>query len=179
MMTRARALFYVIMLLLVAMPSLNSNPISVGLEPIYGKRLVQAVTRIAAGDPGERWLVYGGLASPEIVRAAGADVFNGVRFPPEVATLRELDPKGAHAEVWNRFAHIQAVPGQPGATGFKLDYTDAYTMAVSPQEPALAAAHVGLFVVPTSMQGMFPRPAFRKLTASALNGYLIFERARQ
>ena len=179
MMTRARVLFYVIMLLLVAMPSLNSNPISVGLEPIYGKRLVQAVMRIAAGNPGERWLVYGDLASPEIVRAAGADVFNGVRFPPEVATMRELDPTGAHAEVWNRFAHIQAVPGQPGATGFKLDYTDAYTMAVSPQEPALAAAHVGLFVVPTSMQGMFPRPAFRKLTASALNGYLIFERARQ
>ena len=188
MMSRTRALFYVIMLLLVAVPSVNSNPISVGLEPIYGKRLVQAVMRIAAGNPGERWLVYGDLASsyplspvwpPEIVRAAGADVFNGVRFPPEVATLRELDPTGAHAEVWNRFAHIQAVPGQPGATGFELDYTDTYTMAVSPQEPALAAAHVGLFVAPASMQGMFPRPAFRQLTAAPLNGYLIFERATQ
>ena len=123
--------------------------------------------------------MYGDLAFPEIVRAAGADVFNGVRWPPEVATLRELDPTGAHAEVWNRFAHIRAVRGQPGSVGFELDQTDAYTIAVSPQEPALAAAHVGLFVAPVSMKGMFPRPAFRQLTAVPLNGYLIFERATQ
>jgi len=177
MMFRARALFYVIMLLLVVAPSLNSNPIAVGLEPIYGKRLVQAVTRIAAANPGVRWLVYGDLSYPDIVRAAGADVLNGVRFPPESATLRLLDPTGAHAEVWNRFAHIQAVPGQPGATGFELVQGDVYKMAVSPLEPALAAAHVGLFVAPASMQGMFPSPAFRQLTAAPLNGYLIFERA--
>jgi hypothetical protein len=179
MMSRSRALFYVIMLLLVLVPSLGSNPISVGLEPIYGKRLVQAVTPIAAGNPGERWLVYGDLVSPEIVRAAGADVFNGVRFPPEVAAMRDLDTTGTHAEVWNRFAHIIAVPGQPGSTRFTLDQMDVYTMAVSPQEPALAAAHVGLFVAPVSMRGLFPSPAFRQLTVEPLNGFLIYERVTQ
>ena len=179
MMSRSRALFYVIMLLLVVVPSVDSNPIAVGLEPIYGKRLVEEVTRIVAAHPRERWLVYGDFVSPEIVRAAGADVFNGVRWPPEVATMRELDPTGAHAEVWNRFAHIQAEPGQPGSTGFELIQGDLYTMAVSPRDPALAAANVGLFVAPVSMKGMFPSPAFRQLTAQPLNGFLIFERATQ
>ena len=42
---------------------------------------------------------------------------------------------------------------------------------------ALGAAHVGLFVAPPSMKGMFPRSAFQRLTMKPLNGYLIFERA--
>ena len=185
MMSRARALFYVIMLVLVAVPSVYSNPVSVGLEPIYGKRLVQAVARIAAEHQGERWLVYGDpaawngwtWATPEIVRAAGADVFNGVTWPPDVEAMLELDPTRSHVGVWNRFAFIEAVPGQQGAIGFKLNKTDSYAMTLSPEEPALAAAHVGLFVAPASMRSVFPSPAFRQLTAEPLNGYLIFERA--
>ena len=176
MVFRARALFFAIMLLLVAVPSVNSNPISVGLSPIYGKRLVQAVGRIAAAKPGERWLVYGDLTVPEIVRAAGADVFDGVRWPPEVKAMRMLDPTGASAFVWDRFAHIEALPERSGPVVFTLDQTDWYTMKVSPQNPALAAAHVALFVAPAGTQDMFPRPTFRQLTATPLNGYLIFER---
>jgi hypothetical protein len=179
MLFRTRGLFYAVMLLLVAVPSVNSNPVSVGLEPIYGKRLVQAVAQLAAENPDERWLVYGDLFYPEIVRASGADVFNGTRFPPELETMHELDPTGAYAEVWNRYAHIQAMPGHLGSPEFALVHPDVYTMALSPDEPALAAADVELFAAPVRMQGMFPSPAFQRLTPEPLNGYLIFERAAQ
>jgi hypothetical protein len=176
MTSRARSAFFVIMLLLVVLPSLDSNPIARGLEPIYGKRLVQTVTRIAATHQGERWLVYGDIVTPEIVRAAGADVFNGVQWPPDLAALRELDPAGTYVQVWDRYAHVEAVPGKLGSIRFTLDQTDEYTMAVSPLEPALSAAHVGFFVAPANMKGMFERPSFRQVTTTPLNGYLVFER---
>jgi hypothetical protein len=176
MTSRLRPVFFIVMLLFVAAPSLDSNPIARGLAPIYGKRLVQTVTRITAAHPGQRWLVYGGVVAPEIVRAGGADVLDGVQWPPDLAALHELDPTGAYAQVWDRYAHVQAVPGKLGSPTFTLDQTDVYTMAVSPLEPALTAAHVGLFVAPSSMKGLFPQSAFRQLTLKPLNGYLIFEK---
>jgi hypothetical protein len=173
---RSRWVFFVIMMVLVVAPSLDSNPVGRGLQPIYGKRLVQMVARVAAAHPGDRWLVYGNIVTPEIVRAAGADVFNGVQWPPDLAALRKLDPAGRYVQVWDRYAHVEAVPGKLGSIRFTLDQADQYTMAVSPLEPALWAAHVELFVAPASAKPVFASSAFRQLTPVPLNGDLVFER---
>ena len=91
---RARPVFYAVMLALVILPSVWTNPVASGLDPIYGKRLVVAVQRAAAREPHKRWLAYGDRYIPQITKAAGADVYNGVSWPPERQTLARLDPEG-------------------------------------------------------------------------------------
>jgi hypothetical protein len=172
---RARPVFYAVMLALVILPSVWTNPVASGLDPIYGKRLVAAVQRAAAQEPGKRWLAYGDRYIPEITRAAGADVYNGVTWPPEKDTLARLDPGGGSEEVWNRFAHVECDPMRPGEPTFTLLAEDAYALQVSPSDPALADGGIGFFVVPDDQEGFFPPESFRRVTPEPLNGYLIFE----
>ena len=176
---RARPVFFVAMLLLVVVPSIGVIPVSTGLAPIYQKALVRKVEQVVATDPNGRWLVYGSWSTPEIVRAAGADVFNGVRFPPETRTLRMLDPLAANESVWNRYAHITAQPADRSSSRFNLDVEDTYTLTISPEDPNLAAAGVRYFVAPPDASHYFPTRLFRKLNTTSLNGYSIYERVQQ
>jgi hypothetical protein len=174
---RARVLFFALVLALVLVPSIGVIPVSRGLAPIYGKALVKEVRQVVAEDPHGRWLVYGDLVTPDLVRAAGADVVNGVRFPPEKPLLNGLDRSGRFASVWNRYAHVRAFLGAPGsAPGFRLEQLDYYTLTVDPADPALAAAGVRYFVAPAGSGQYFPAPEFRKLTPAPLNGFDVYER---
>ena len=174
MLLRAKALFFGVMLLLVAVPSLQAMPISSGLAPVYGKRLVQRVEQVVQANPRARWLVYGDRWIPQIVRAAGADTFNGVTFPPQATTMRELAPGVGNEQVWNRFAHIQCEPAPPGVVDLTLNALDWYTLRVNPTDPRLAGAGVRIFVAPQGMEQYFSSPQFRELTTEPLNGYVIY-----
>ena len=174
MLYRAKALFFGVMLLLVAVPSLQAMPISSGLAPVYGKRLVQRVEQVVQANPRARWLVYGDRWIPQIVRAAGADTFNGVTFPPQATTMRELAPGVGNEQVWNRFAHIQCEPAPPGVVDLTLNALDWYTLRVNPTDPRLAGAGVRIFVAPQGMEQYFSSPQFRELTTEPLNGYVIY-----
>ena len=193
---RARTSFFVVMLALVVIPSWGTIPVSASLKPIYDKALVKQVQGVLRADPAGRWLVYGNSLTPEIVRAAGADVFNGTRFPPEVSTLRRLDPTGRSRFTWNRYAHISCLPGQPGAVVFRLLKVpkrlstapadlrremaeliprDAYEIVINPGNPVLAASGIRYFVAKPRWQTYFPAAQFRRLTPVPADGYYIFE----
>jgi len=176
LVVRARVVFFAAMLLLVVVPTIGVIPVSRGLAPIYQKALVERVEEIVAAEPSARWLVYGSLTAPNIVRAAGASVFNGVSWPPETVLMRRLDPGGVNEDVWNRYAHITAAPAPPGPPSFSLQQTDAFTIALDPADDRLAAAGIRFFVAPSDAAQYFPASRFRKLTSAPLNGYDIYQR---
>ncbi len=157
LVARARLVYFVAVLVLVAVPTYGVIPISTGLAPIYDKGLARAVEGIVAGDPDARWLVYGDYSTPNLVRAAGADVFNGVRFPPETETMRRLDPEGKNEWAWNRYAHITAVPTSSPVVTFGPVVTDGYVLTIDPANEALAEAGSPLLRGASGGRALLPR----------------------
>ena len=177
MLARWRGLFMAVMLLVVFVPGIGTNPVSRGLAPIYGKALVQAAESIAAKDPQARWLVYGDVWTPQLLKAAGARVFNGVEFPPPLSAMKVLDPGSANEYVWNRFAHVQAAIGRPRSRpAFVLTQLDAYLLTIAPGDPRLATIGVDYFVLPAADRSSFPESQFKFLTGRPVDGYLIAQR---
>ena len=176
LVVRTRVVFFAAMLLLVVVPTIGVIPVSRGLAPVYQKALVERVKQVVAADPSARWLAYGSLTTPNIVRAAGANVFNGVRWPPEAVFMRKIDPGSANEPIWNRYAHIIFTPAPPGSARFSLQQGDVFTVDIDPGDDRLAASGIRFFVAPFAEARSFPASRFRKLTPVPLNGYDIYER---
>ena len=176
-----RPVYFVVVLALVLIPSWGAIPVARGLGPIYDKALVQQVQHVLRTRPAARWLVYGGFYTPEIVRAAGADVFNGVRFPPDVAAMKVLDPSGRNRLTWNRYAHIVAQTSIWGGPRFKLlklkppYQQDIYTLVVNPDDPKLRALGIRYFVARPRQARFFSSDKFWRLTSAPADGYDIYE----
>jgi hypothetical protein len=176
-----RPVYFVVMLALVVIPSWGAIPVAHGLGPIYDKALVQQVQHVLRTRPPARWLVYGGYYTPEIVRAAGADVFNGVRFPPDVGAMKVLDPLDRSRLTWNRYAHIVAQTSIWGGVRFKLlklkppYQQDIYTLVVNPDNPKLRALGIRYFVARPRQARFFPASKFWRLTSVPADGYDIYE----
>lgn len=85
------------------------NPVTRGLGALTGSELFTAARPIAAGDPGARWIVYGPSGVADLLKAAGASVWNGTLIVPPLEDLAVLDPGGRRAHVYNRFAHVTLV----------------------------------------------------------------------
>jgi len=135
LLRRHSLLFGAAVLLFLLPTSLQVNPLSQGLEPLTSKKLYTTVREIVSADPDARWVVYDNDTVANYVKSAGALVINGVQFSPERAVMDVLDPTGANAQVWNRYARINFVPDVTNEATFQLTGDASYNVTLNPCAP--------------------------------------------
>jgi len=172
--------FCFILLLLVFIPGYGKNPISSGLEPIYGKKITKFILDIEKKHPDQKWVVYGSHILPNFLKATGADIFNGVVFPPDLKSMKILDPLEKNKNVFNRYAHIVFIRSDSEIPSFVLKQTDLYEIHIDPCSKKLQDVGIQYMVFPSSY---FETPHFMEklhacggvqLNKSLLNDHYIF-----
>lgn len=120
-------------------PNLRINPLSAGLSPYLDNKIFKTIKSIEAQDPGAGWVVFGAANTPNFLKAAGVNCFNGVQFAPPLDDLHVLDPEMKYDSIYNRFAHIGFTSLiQPNdSIEFALKQTDKYMIRMDPCSPRL------------------------------------------
>ena len=92
-------------------------------------------------------MVYGDERSPQLVKATGACVLNGIKILPDLDLMHVLDPDEHLEWIYNRFAYMRLVlPEQPDAVTFALFGANHVELGLPPEHPALRDGH-DLYVV--------------------------------
>jgi hypothetical protein len=115
------------------------NPLSKGLSPFLDNKVYNTVSKINDKDPNAGWMVFGNMIAADLVKATGANCFNGVQFAPPLEKLHILDPSGKDNDIYNRYAHINVDPLTEGedSVHFSLLTPDQYQLKVDPCSPRL------------------------------------------
>jgi hypothetical protein len=123
----------------VIFSNLFINPVSKGLVSVYDNKYYQAVKEINQKDPGQGWVVFGSMITPELLKAAGVNCFNGVQFVPQLEKLHYLDPAGEKKDIYNRYAHIDLLSFNAGkdSVNFLQTLPDYYIIKMNPSSPRL------------------------------------------
>jgi len=117
----------------ILVPTMIINPISTGVNVFEDEEISQMISE----HPTATWAVYGNSNYANLLKAYGADVFNGVNYLPKDTLLNTLDPEGTYENVYNRYAHISIQTPDPTAEPFVLTNPDSYTIYVDPCNPVL------------------------------------------
>ncbi len=124
------------------------NPVAAGLGPILESKLFRDVERITARDPGARWICYGSFVQANLLKAAGARVFNGTNVVPPLAELHLLDPDSSEASIYNRYAHMSLASGEGTGVTFTLNKGDLYTVGIDPRSDLWRQLGIRYVVLP-------------------------------
>jgi hypothetical protein len=124
------------------------NPLSKGLSPYFENKIYKTATEINSRDPKAGWLVFGHMAAPNFLKAAGINCFDGVQYAPQLAKLRILDPEFKNSEIFNRYAHIvfDARSDEKDSVHFSLLSSDYYHVLVDPCSPRLKEMGIKYFM---------------------------------
>ena len=118
-----------------AVMALPVNPIYSGLGPLTTSPLLATFTTAASQDrePGHPvWLSYEGPAVTDVLLASGLQTVNAINLYPDEQGWRLLDPQGASAHVWNRYANLLFVPSTGTSPVITLLQADAIEIAINP-----------------------------------------------
>jgi hypothetical protein len=125
------------------------NPVMQGLGPLTESAAFREVERINAADPGSKWIAYEDYATAQLLKAAGARVFNGTKVVPDLPFLRELDSERTSEAVFNRYARIVcALQVLPEKVSFSLVQNDVYIVNLPPGLPILRSSGYDYYVFP-------------------------------
>lgn len=97
---------------------------------------------------GTRWVAYGDgfadqLALGNLFRMIGVYAVNGCHPYPQLGVWKTLDPDGAYAGVWNRYAHVFfALPGDPQQPFMTVPSGDSVRVHLHPADPRFAALNL-------------------------------------
>ncbi|MDQ6654396.1 MAG: hypothetical protein M3Y80_01095 [Verrucomicrobiota bacterium] len=92
---------------------------------------------------------------PQLFKAQGADVLNGLQIVPDPEFCRALDPDGEYEEVWNRYAFMVLEEAKPGSKPeFRTLNPSAYVLKIAPENPILRARGARFAVFPRPPQGV-------------------------
>ena len=129
-----KSLYFFLFLSIFLLPNFLINPVSIGLSPVLNKKLVEEVRRIAGKEPEAKWAVWGDFMIPELLKASGINVFNGMKYTPDLEKMEIVDPEKKYIDIYNRFACIEFQPQKDRGSDitFKLIYFDHYAMAIKP-----------------------------------------------
>jgi hypothetical protein len=107
------------------------------------------VDQIRRADPDSKWIVYGDLALPELVKATGARVLNGFKIVPDLDFLRRFDSSGRANLIYNRYGHLVCeLPEHPGEIAFSLVANNYYILYLSPGDSGLRQIGCRYVVLP-------------------------------
>jgi uncharacterized membrane protein (UPF0136 family) len=150
---------------LVVLNGIAINPVLRGLSPILESQAFREVDKLRAADPQLRWVLYEDASCAQLVKATGASVFNGIKILPDLDFMREVDPAGRYAWIYNRFAYINVgLPESTGEIAFLLTAANSYLFTLAPEHPALRKNGYGYLI--------FPRPWLNP----TLHGYIFVEK---
>jgi hypothetical protein len=90
------------------------NPVMRGVSVLTDSTLLRAVQRFDTQKQGT-WVVVGEPRHAQVVKAAGKKVINGAQYIPDLELWRRIDPQGAYAGIYNRYAHIGVRFGVEGS----------------------------------------------------------------
>lgn len=133
-----RDLIFSFSVLLFLLPNIKIHPVSKGLKPIINNPLILAARQVENKEPGKKWIVFGQSMIGNLLLSENINVFNGVKFLPDLPSLKILDPIDKYNEVYNRFAHIGVTSFISGKDSivFKLNenkvVNDNYSIFVDP-----------------------------------------------
>jgi hypothetical protein len=113
-------------------PNIMVNPIARGLSPITEHRIYQNIKEIDQKDSQKRWLVMGNQFLGYMAQTAGVDVLGGVKYVPDLKTMRVIDGKYHRDSVYNRYAHTvysSYIDGKD-STIVALNFEDGYSIGL-------------------------------------------------
>lgn len=123
------------------------NPVARGTGALSRSDLFQFVQGVERIQPEAKWAVFQELWVAEAVKAAGAWVLNGTKFPPDLKLFALLDDSRAARAVYNRFAHIALYPTGPNAEPyFSLVNNETFILHIHPCHPLLARLGITHYV---------------------------------
>src|SRR5262249_39127241 len=86
---------------------------------------------------------------PELIKATGAPVLNGLKIVPDLDFLHRFDPTGQANFVYNRYGHLVCeLPESPGEVGFRFVAADYYILRLSPGDSRLRLLGCRYVVLP-------------------------------
>lgn len=134
LLKKKKVLFSFMIFGFVMVPSSLVNPVSFGLNPIYGKEASLLTAQETKKIPDSKWAVFGDRLTPNFFIANGLRVFDGVKYTPDFKYLRILDPKEKYKDIYNRYAHIALMEplGDKEEIIFELIYPDHYIIRIDP-----------------------------------------------
>jgi hypothetical protein len=149
LLNHKKLLFCLSILFVVVFSTYSVLPVSQGLGFITDKKLYHTVKTIVSKDSVGKWLVYGSALHSGFIAAAGANVFSGTKYNPDISAMKILDPSGRRDSIYNRFANI-AIVNRPedNKVGFKLFYEDFYGIAISPFSEKLKDLGIKYLLMP-------------------------------
>ena len=99
------------------------NPIARGTSVLHEKPFAKKVREIVAIDKDAKWITLNDLWLQNYLAANGAKTINTVNYYPNIDLWKKIDSNLEHAEVYNRYAHIQIIPSDE--TAFTIINRDA------------------------------------------------------
>lgn len=140
----------------ISMTNLKVNPLTKGLAPVLENPLYQAGMELHKQDPQARWALFGNMRLTHLLKAAGIDVFNTVKFVPPMKDMKVLDPFRKNDSVYNRYAWITMDSkqlsqyyygaGWNDTVMFRQAYEDGYAIYMDACSPKLKQLGVKYFV---------------------------------
>ncbi|EMB65934.1 DUF7657 domain-containing protein [Streptococcus mutans] len=98
-------MFMGIMMSMVIIGGMTVNPLVQGTNVIEDKKISLKIKSLVKKDKDARWVSEGFLYNfPQMF---GAKSINGVRFYPDEALMKALDPTNKMENYWNRYSHTQ------------------------------------------------------------------------
>lgn len=136
----ARRVFCGVFLFALFLNNGGVNPIATGLGPLLEARPSSAIRQLREADPGAKWIVFSNAWLPQLLKAQGVDVINGLQIVPDPLFCREMDPIGRYEEIWNRYAFmvLEEAPADHEPE-FRTLNPSAYVLKVSSTDAVLRA----------------------------------------
>jgi hypothetical protein len=117
-----------------------------GTDWVLHNPVSEAVRQLDAEAGGNTcWVVFNDESSPNLFRALGVRSLGGVLPIPQLELFRRIDPEGAYAGVYNRYANVLYLPKAAPPAEFRLRGLDSFVVDM-PLDAAsltqLGATHV-------------------------------------
>lgn len=120
----------------LAASGMSVNPIQYGAAPLTRQPLTQQVQALQQDNDG-MWATDGDDSArlANLLVANGVKTLNALEVTPDLETWKTLDPDGKWEETYNRYAFISVkIQETESDEPFKLDYGDAFTLQVTPEQ---------------------------------------------
>lgn len=166
-----RRLFYLSFAALVIASGFFVNPVVEGTGAIYEKTLAKEIRKIDQADPGKIWLSEDQLYN--FTPALGVKSFNTVRFYPDMAAWKLIDPDGNAERFYNRYAHTRAFIAKE-ETSYVLDRPDMFTVTLNFEDAKKLGIDYVVSKRPLNDYNQLGEAQFTQLYGPDQDGYRIF-----
>jgi len=170
----------ILLFLMVFIPSIGTNPITIGFSYINNNPIIKFTGDIIKKDNHSKWLVYQGIEMPQFIKFVGANVFNGTKFPPDLKSMYLIDPEQKNKNVYNRYAKIEVHYNEiVDDVKFDLLYADHYVIKINPCSKIVKDLGIKYIMIPNNYSEKIlddlRKFGYKQLNILPLTDYYIFE----